>query len=87
MYDLREDLRIEQTAYGPFQPFFKDFLLISSHRISQYYQELGCRVVVPSDSQRAGMKITKAGAQGHKIAKLRLPLEFPKNRVAARKKR
>ena len=56
-------------------------------RIAQYFKELGCRVNPPSEAERLKMKVTKAEAISHKLAKLKLPLEFPKARVVVASKR
>jgi DNA-directed RNA polymerase I subunit RPA49 len=44
-------------------------------------------VVVPTEGDRAKMKISKAEAVNHNIAKLKLPLNFPKVKMAMNKKR
>jgi len=54
--------------------------LTPSTRMSQYYSELGCRITPLSEKEREARSITKAAAVAHKVAKLRLPLEFPKVR-------
>ena len=56
--------------------------------MSKYFHEIGCKVAPPTETERTKMKITRAEAAVHKIAKLKLPLEFPKNRnpVAKRKR-
>ena len=56
--------------------------------VPKYYGELGCTVALPSEAERAVLKLKKVEATTHRLAKLRLPLVFPKMRLpAARKKR
>lgn len=40
--------------------------------------ELGCRVTAPTEADRTKYKLTKADANNHHIAKLKLPLVFPR---------
>ena len=53
----------------------------------QYFRELGCKVTSPTEAERAKAKLNKAEAAAHKIARLKLPLEFPKLRVMAAKRK
>ena len=59
----------------------------SDRSLVQYFRELGCKVEVPTESERMKMKIIKAEAPVHRLAKLRLPLDFPKNRKIPLKRR
>ncbi|KAF2434796.1 RNA polymerase I associated factor, A49-like protein [Tothia fuscella] len=70
-HDVREDLRLE------------------NRQISQYYSELGCKITAPNDSDRLlkMQGVSKAEAALRKMAKLKLPLEFPKERIAKAGKR
>lgn len=54
--------------------------------VTKYYAELGCVVALPTDAEKGVLKITKAEAQSHRIAKLKLPLVFPKIPAAARRR-
>jgi DNA-directed RNA polymerase I subunit RPA49 len=56
----------------------KNDLKMDTAVLAKYYQELGCVVRAPSEPERAKMKITKEAAKASRIAKLRLPLQFPK---------
>jgi DNA-directed RNA polymerase I subunit RPA49 len=47
-------------------------------RIQAYFSELGCRVTAPTGADLAKWKLSKAEATNHYIAKLKLPLRFPK---------
>jgi DNA-directed RNA polymerase I subunit RPA49 len=47
-------------------------------RIRQYFLELGCKVTAPIAADLTKWKLTKAEANNHYIAKLKLPLSFPK---------
>ena len=53
-------------------------------RITKYYRELGCKVVVPTKAHCAKYHIaSKAEAAQRRIARLSLPLQFPKSKVGA----
>ncbi|KAF2639030.1 DNA-directed RNA polymeras-like protein I 49 kDa polypeptide [Massarina eburnea CBS 473.64] len=55
--------------------------------IKQYFAELGCRVVAPTETDLTKYKLTKAEKANHFIAKLKLPLQFPKLKNAGAKRR
>lgn len=55
--------------------------------MSKYFREIGCKVVALSEDERVKLGYSKAEAAAHKQAKLRLPLEFPKQRTPRQKKR
>lgn len=67
----------------------REDLKLEGMRIQKYYQELGCAVAPPTEIERRKLKITKAEGVAHRIARLRLPLVFPKMRVpiSGKKKR
>lgn len=67
----------------------REDLKLEVKNIQSYFQELGCAVDTPTEVERGKLKITKAEGVGHRIARLRLPLVFPKMRVpkAGKKKR
>ena len=66
----------------------REDLKLETKHISKYYAELGCTVALPTEAERVAMNLKKVEAGMHRLAKLRLPLVFPKIRVpAARKKR
>jgi DNA-directed RNA polymerase I subunit RPA49 len=54
-------------------------------RVQQYFKELGCKTVALTEAEREKKKINKAEARSHKMAKLRIPLDFPKVRVIRNK--
>ncbi|KAF2028379.1 DNA-directed RNA polymeras-like protein I 49 kDa polypeptide [Setomelanomma holmii] len=56
----------------------RDDLKLENKEIKAYFQELGCRVNNPTATEQAKWKLTKAEAVNHNIAKLKLPLQFPK---------
>ncbi|RHZ52315.1 DNA-directed RNA polymerase I subunit RPA49 [Aspergillus thermomutatus] len=60
--DLRDDLRLESAT------------------ILQYFRELGCRVDKPRETEFAkwGIKGGKAEAAARRVARLKVPVEFPK---------
>ncbi|MCJ1295948.1 DNA-directed RNA polymerase I subunit rpa49 [Xylographa carneopallida] len=66
----------------------RDDLRLETKQIVQYFQEIGCRVAKPTETEQKKLKlITKAESSTHKIAKLKLPLEFPKTRTIVPKNR
>lgn len=60
--DLRDDLRLDNAT------------------ATQYFRELGCRIDKPRETEFAkwGVKGGKAEAASRRIARLRVPVEFPK---------
>ncbi|EYE93436.1 DNA-directed RNA polymerase I subunit RPA49 [Aspergillus ruber CBS 135680] len=67
--DLRDDLRLDNTV------------------ITQYFRELGCRVDKPRETEFAkwGIKGGKAEAAARRVARLKVPVEFPKVSRGGRK--
>lgn len=63
----------------------RDDLGMDNKTISQYYQELGCKMSALSEKERESRHLTKAQAAATRVAKLKLPLEFPKIRSGRRK--
>lgn len=57
----------------------RDDLQLDNQTVLQYFRELGCRVDKPRETEfaRWGIK-TKAEAGARRIAKLKVPVEFPK---------
>lgn len=47
-------------------------------RIKQYFAELGCKLTPPTQTDLTNLKLTKAESINHFVAKLKLPLTFPK---------
>ncbi|KAL8705116.1 MAG: hypothetical protein Q9201_001761 [Fulgogasparrea decipioides] len=64
----------------------KEDLRLENKDIRKYFREIGAHVVSPTEIERAKLKIGKAEAAAHHLAKLRLPLQFPKMRVLAAKR-
>lgn len=60
--DLRDDLRLDNPT------------------VTQYFRELGCRVDKPRETEFAkwGVKGGKAEAAARRVARLRVPVEFPR---------
>lgn len=56
----------------------KEDLKVEQREIVQYFRELGCKVVALTEKEREAMKLQKAEASLVKMAKLKLPLDFPK---------
>ncbi|CAD6563762.1 MAG: DNA-directed RNA polymerase I subunit rpa49 [Alectoria sarmentosa] len=67
----------------------REDLKLDSKDVQKYFQELGCAIALPTEIERGKLKMTKAERVGHRIARLRLPLVFPKMRVpmAGKKKK
>jgi DNA-directed RNA polymerase I subunit RPA49 len=70
----------------------RDDLLVQDSTIVQYFRELGCRVNKPREAEFAvwGIRGGKVEAAARRIARLSLPLEFPKSRhggTGARRRR
>jgi DNA-directed RNA polymerase I subunit RPA49 len=83
--DLRDDLKIETKQYVLLPIFFHLYAYKKAnhqdHRMSQYFHEIGCRVTLPTETERTKFKIDKREIINHKIAKLKIPLDFPKTRT------
>ncbi|KAJ6092834.1 hypothetical protein N7486_008123 [Penicillium sp. IBT 16267x] len=58
----------------------RDDLRLDSNTVQQYFRELGCRIDRPRESEYAKWNIKggRAEANARRIARLRLPVEFPK---------
>jgi DNA-directed RNA polymerase I subunit RPA49 len=73
--DLRDDLKVDNKEYVHVAERLQ---LLTQARIRAYFSELGCKVTAPSVTDQTKWKLTKAEAYNHYIAKLKLPLSFPK---------
>ncbi|KAL6160092.1 DNA-directed RNA polymerase I subunit rpa49 [Exserohilum turcicum] len=56
----------------------REDLKLENKEIKQYFAELGCKLTAPTQTDLTNMKLTKAESVNHFIAKLKLPLTFPK---------
>ncbi|RAR14300.1 RNA polymerase I associated factor, A49-like protein [Stemphylium lycopersici] len=65
----------------------REDLKLENKEIKQYFAELGCKLAAPTQTDLTNMKLTKAESANHFIAKLKLPLTFPKVGGARPKKR
>lgn len=66
----------------------REDLRLENKQMSQYFMELGCKVRPPSEKEQADFKIpNKAQAAQRRVAFLKLPLEFPRPRLPATKRR
>jgi DNA-directed RNA polymerase I subunit RPA49 len=52
--------------------------MLTLRRIKQYFAELGCKLAAPTQADLTRMKLTRAESANHFVAKLKLPLTFPK---------
>ena len=82
--ELREDLALELNQYVLLTQSFSCLLAAFSNvtiRIVKYYRELGCHVGPLPEAHRERQKLTKVTAAAHhRLAKLKMPLQFPKGR-------
>lgn len=65
----------------------REDLGLSQKALDAYFKEVGAKMAAMNEKQRTDMKMTKDVATLHRIAKLKLPLEFPKQRVVPLKGR
>jgi DNA-directed RNA polymerase I subunit RPA49 len=63
----------------------REDLHLEVKEISQYFREIGAKVMAANEVERKWLDLDKAAAAQRKFAKLRLPLEFPKLNFARRK--
>lgn len=56
----------------------RDDLKLENKEMRAYFAELGCRVNTPTATDLTKFKLSKAQASNNYIAKLKLPLQFPK---------
>ncbi|KAH9872751.1 hypothetical protein J1614_005145 [Plenodomus biglobosus] len=56
----------------------REDLKLENKEIKQYFMELGCKLSAPTQTDMAKWKLTKAESVNHFIAKLKLPLTFPR---------
>jgi len=63
----------------------KEDLKMENKQIVQYFNELGCKVGAPTEKERERMGVGKAVANAMRMARLKMPLEFPKPRAGRRK--
>jgi DNA-directed RNA polymerase I subunit RPA49 len=63
----------------------REDLHLEVKEMSQYFHEIGAKVVAANEVERKKLGLDKAAAAQRKFAKLRLPLDFPKLRFARRK--
>jgi DNA-directed RNA polymerase I subunit RPA49 len=63
----------------------REDLHLEVKEISQYFQEIGAKVMPANEVERKRLGLDKAAGQQRKFARLRLPLEFPKSRFVRRK--
>ena len=63
----------------------REDLKLEQKEIMQYFRELGCKVAPPTEKEREARKLKKVEASMVKIAKLKLPLDFPKVRMGRKR--
>lgn len=65
----------------------KEDLALETKQIQQYFMEIGAKVSAFPEGERKRLGIDKAAAKQRRIARLKLPLEFPKVAFARASKR
>ena len=65
----------------------KEDLRLESKAMQDYFKELGCKIAAPTDTEKQKYGWSKADAQVHKIARLRLPLALPQTKARMRRRR
>lgn len=83
--DLRDDLRLENKEYVITRVLL--IPMLTQDRIKQYFSELGCKVTPPTQADMTKWKLNKAESANHFIAKLKLPLSFPRASGPQKKRR
>lgn len=65
----------------------RDDLRLDSNTVQQYFRELGCRIDRPRESEFAKWNVKGGRAEAHarRVARLRVPVEFPKVSRGGRK--
>lgn len=58
----------------------REDLRLENSQVRKYYAEIGCKVGPPTQAERTKMGIGNTEAKAHLVARLKLPLEFPKAR-------
>ena len=64
----------------------KEDLMLETKQMMQYFMEVGAKMKILPEEKRKKMGLDKVGAAQHRIAKLVLPLVFPKVSVGRRAK-
>ena len=65
----------------------KDDLRLESNAMVDHFRELGCRVTSMNDSDRINLRVSSSESKGQRMAKLIIPLDFPKIEAKGNKKR
>jgi DNA-directed RNA polymerase I subunit RPA49 len=65
---------------------FRTDLRIERPKAVIYFQELGCFVDSPNENEKIKMRNRKQDPRGRRVARLKIPLEFPKPRKALAKR-
>jgi DNA-directed RNA polymerase I subunit RPA49 len=62
-------------------------LRLERPKAGAYFLELGCVVDSPNENEKTKIKLKNQDHKGHRMARLKIPLEFPKPRRGLAKKR
>ena len=63
----------------------KDDLRMENKDLALFFRELGCKVAAPTEREREIWGLNKAKASAARVARLRLPLDFPRPRSGRRR--
>jgi DNA-directed RNA polymerase I subunit RPA49 len=58
----------------------QDDLRLNPNEMQRYFSELGCKISALTAAQKDALRIGTKEAGSYKMARLQLPLEFPKQR-------
>ena len=62
----------------------KEDLKLETSKMAQYFHEIGAKIRTLPEAEKKRLNLDKAQASQHKVAKLKLPLDFPKVPVGRR---
>ena len=65
----------------------REDLRLEEKAMTKYFRELGCRVAPLTEKDRERLSVARAEAKGRVMARLKLPLEFPRQRALPAKRR
>lgn len=84
--DIREDLGLDNKQFVSHECVGETLHTNLLYRITQYFHEIGCAVTPPTEKDRERLRLSKADVPNHRIARLRIPLDFPKQRIIAQRR-
>ena len=76
---------VDHYEVGVFE--LQEDLKLEGRDMAKYFREIGARVAPLSEGQRKALKLDKAAGAQRQVARLKLPLEFPKASAGRKKTR